>query len=300
MKIKVELEENEKERIDKYISKNSDIPRNEIKELIQLGNVLVNDETAKKQNKAVKNNDLISITDRINKEIEIKPEDIKINIVYEDDDLLVVNKETGMVVHPSFGHFNGTLVNALAFKYKDNLSDIGGNIRPGIVHRIDKDTSGLLIVAKTNKAHKILAKKLENHDIKRTYVAIVHGKLEFKLTHVNLPIGRSFKDRKKMVVREQKSKNAITHIQVLKSFNDYSLVECKLETGRTHQIRVHLSHINHPIVGDPVYGKDDAEKFGQYLHAKALEFNHPITNEKISLEIDLPNYFKEKWEKLIS
>ena len=227
------------------------------------------------------------------------PVEIPLKIVYEDQDVIVVNKPSGMIVHPSAGIYSGTLVNALLYHCQD-LSGINGVMRPGIVHRIDKETSGLLMVAKNDKAHKSLSEQLKEHSVTRRYVALVHGVIPHVHGKVNAPIGRDVNDRQKMAVTATNSKNAVTHFKVIERFKDYTLVECELETGRTHQIRVHLSHIGYPIVGDYTYsnGKNEFGVVGQCLHAKCLEFKHPITGAEMKLEAPLPKYFEEIIQKL--
>ena len=228
------------------------------------------------------------------KEINLKAQDIPLNVIYEDNDIIVINKPKGMVVHPANGNPDGTLVNAVMNKCKDSLSGIGGEIRPGIVHRLDKDTSGAIIVAKNDKAHIALSEQLKNHEVKKTYLALVRGIIKENEATINMPIARSKKDRKKMDV-DKDGKEAITHFKVLGRYkNKYTLLQINLETGRTHQIRVHLSHIGYPIIGDEVYsnGKNEWNVSGQCLHAWKLEFNHPITGKKISLEAEIPEYLK--------
>ncbi|MBX4210045.1 MAG: RluA family pseudouridine synthase [Mollicutes bacterium PWAP] len=278
-----------KERIDKYISNNSNISRNDIKTLIEMHAVSVNGIEVRKNKFNVKNGDLINISKLVQKEMSAKPENIEIDVIFEDKYLAVINKKSGMVVHPAPGHPGGTLVNALLHRFK-GLSNINGDIRPGIVHRIDKDTSGLLVVAKENQTHKALADLLRNHEIKRIYYAIVEGKMENKIYHINLPIARDDISRKKMIVSKHKSKNAVTHIYTEKIVGNKSLVRCELETGRTHQIRVHLNYIKHPVFGDPTYGSK-VDDFGQRLHAYKLSFIHPITKEKMYFEAPLPKEF---------
>ena len=222
------------------------------------------------------------------------------NIIYEDDDIIIINKPKGMVVHPANGNYEGTLVNAVMAKCKDSLSGIGGEIRPGIVHRLDKDTSGAIIVAKNDKAHVILSEQIKRHEVKKTYIALVRGIIKEDEATINMPIARSTKDRKKMAV-DSKGKNAITHFKVIKRIeksklkNKYTLLKINIETGRTHQIRVHLSHIGFPIVGDEVYsnGKNEFGIHGQCLHAWMLDFKHPITGKQMHIEAKLPQYFEE-------
>ena len=277
------------DRIDKYIAKNSSISRSDTKKLIEEKVIFVDDKLIRKANFRVKENSTIRITKIIYKEINAIPENIKIDVVHEDDDIIIINKKSGMVVHPAPGNYSGTLVNALLFRFK-KLSNINGKIRPGIVHRIDKDTSGLLVVAKHNESHRVLTNDIKNHKIKRTYLCWVKGKMENDVTHINLPIGRDPKNRKKMTITEINSKHAITHVYVEKILENKTLIRCELETGRTHQIRVHLAHIKHPILGDPLYGKK-VDDFGQKLHAYKLEFIHPITKKKIKFKVKPPKDF---------
>ena len=279
-------------RIDKYLSETDDInfTRNKIQRLIDDGNISVNNKKIKNSYK-VQNGDLIIIND-IQDEIDIKPEDIPIDIVYEDEDVIIVNKQSGMVVHPAPGNYTGTLVNALMHKSK-NLSKINGEFRPGIVHRIDKDTSGLLIIAKNDNAHAILADELKNKEIKRKYIALVEGIINHDTGSIDAPIGRDANDRKKMCVTSINSKNAVTHFRVIGRYKNTTLIECILDTGRTHQIRVHMKYIKHPVVNDPVYGKNNDGSFGQMLHAKEIEFIHPTTKKVMHFECDLPKEFIE-------
>lgn len=246
----------------------------------------------------VKQGDIVEIEEVEAKEIELKPQDIPLDIVYEDSDIIVVNKQKGLVVHPANGNPDGTLVNAIMNICKDSLSGIGGEIRPGIVHRLDKDTSGLIIIAKNDKAHINLSEQIKNREVKKTYIALVRGVISENEATINIPIARSTKDRKKMAVSKD-GKNAITHFKVLKRYDKYTLVEVKIETGRTHQIRVHMSHIGYPVVGDVVYsnGKNPFGVIGQMLHAQKLTFKHPITNKEINLEAPLPTYFIEVLNK---
>ena len=284
----------EKIRIDKYLSDNTEFTRNKIQKLIDNGNILVNGKSAKSSYK-VSNNDDITIVDE-EEDINIKPENIEIDIVYEDEDVIVVNKPSGMVVHPAPGNYSGTLVNALMYKSK-NLSTLNGEFRPGIVHRIDKDTSGLLIVAKNDKAHAILSDELKNKKIKRKYIALVDGIINHDTGTIDAPIGRDINDRKKMCVTNINSKDAITHFTVIDRLNKATFLECILDTGRTHQIRVHMKYINHPIVNDPVYNKNIYGDFGQMLHAKEIEFIHPKTKEVMKFTCDAPKEFYEILEK---
>lgn len=293
MNIKVN-EENVGKRIDSFIPMvQEDISRSMVQKLIEQKNIKVNGKETKHSYK-LKLNDEIEIFVPEAKEINLKAQDIPLNVIYEDNDIIVINKPKGMVVHPANGNPDGTLVNAVMNKCKDSLSGIGGEIRPGIVHRLDKDTSGAIIVAKNDKAHIALSEQLKNHEVKKTYLALVRGIIKENEATINMPIARSKKDRKKMDV-DKEGKEAITHFKVLGRYkNKYTLLQINLETGRTHQIRVHLSHIGYPIIGDEVYsnGKNEWNVSGQCLHAWKLEFNHPVTGEKISLEAEIPEYFK--------
>lgn len=293
MNIKVN-EENVGKRIDSFIPMvQEDISRSMVQKLIEQKNIKVNGKETKHSYK-LKLNDEIEIFVPEAKEIDLKAQDIPLNVIYEDNDIIVINKPKGMVVHPANGNPDGTLVNAVMNKCKDSLSGIGGEIRPGIVHRLDKDTSGAIIVAKNDKAHIALSEQLKNHEVKKTYLALVRGIIKENEATINMPIARSKKDRKKMDV-DKDGKEAITHFKVLGRYkNKYTLLQINLETGRTHQIRVHLSHIGYPIIGDEVYsnGKNEWNVIGQCLHAWKLEFIHPITGKKISLEAEIPEYLK--------
>ena len=284
-------------RLDKYLSEqNKDLSRVMIQRLIDSGNVTVNEKIVKASYK-VNVEDVIKVVVEEPKETTLKPEKLPLNVVYEDNDIIVINKEKGMVVHPGNGNLEGTLVNAVLERCKGSLSGIGGEIRPGIVHRLDKDTSGLIIVAKNDKAHIKLSEDLKNHNIKKTYLALVRGVVKENEATIDMPIGRSDNVRTKMAVKKN-GKNAITHFKVLKRYDGYTLLEIKIETGRTHQIRVHMAEIGYPVVGDMVYsnGKNPFNIEGQMLHAWKLEFNHPITNKKMELEAELPKYFKDVLE----
>ena len=296
-KIKVEVENLEKsERIDKYLSSKLDdnFSRAKIQKLIDEELILVNDKIIKSSYK-VSNGDVILITDK-EEDMSIKPEKMDIDIVYEDDDVIVINKKSGVVVHPAPGNYSGTLVNGLMYLSKD-LSHVNGEFRPGIVHRIDKDTSGLLIVAKNDKAHRILAEELKEKKIKRKYIALVSGVINHDVGEIDAPIGRDLSDRKKMCVTSVNSKDAITHFRVLERYKNASLIECELETGRTHQIRVHMKYINHPVINDPVYGKNNHGEFGQLLHAKEITFTHPTTKEVMTFSCNVPEEFNKILEE---
>ena len=288
------------ERLDVYISsKDENMTRSSAQRQIINGNVFVNGKKITKVAYKVSENDEIVVEKEEAKEIELKAQDIPIDVVYEDNDIIVVNKPKGMVVHPANGNPDGTLVNAIMAICKDSLSGIGGEIRPGIVHRLDKDTSGLLIVAKNDKAHVNMSEQIKKHEVKKTYVALVRGVVKENEATIDMPIGRSNSDRKKMAVTKT-GKNAVTHIKVLKRYDKYTLLEINIETGRTHQIRVHLAYIGYPIIGDYIYsnGKNEFGIIGQCLHAKSLEFKHPITGEKMKLEAPLPDYFQKVIEEL--
>lgn len=286
-------------RLDAYISsKEENMSRTNIQRLIEEGNVLVNGQK-KKISYKVQMGDNIEINIPEAKETNIRAENIPLEIVYEDKDIIVVNKPKGMVVHPANGNPDGTLVNAIMNICKDSLSGIGGEIRPGIVHRLDKDTSGLLIVAKNDLAHINMSKQIKDREVRKIYIALVKGNINENEATINMPIGRSTKDRKKMAVRKD-GKEAITHFKVLKRYGDYTLLKVKIDTGRTHQIRVHLAEIGYPVVGDMVYsrGKNEFGVEGQMLHAQSLEFKHPITGQEMHLEADLPQYFKNVLKEL--
>lgn len=294
--MKEKVVEMQKGRLDKACSEIfSDYSRSQIKQLLDGGNITVNGKT-EKANYKVKSGDVIRLEEPETKTLELRPENIPLDIVYEDDDVIVVNKPQGMVVHPAPGHDEHTLVNALL--YHCPLSTINGTFRPGIVHRIDKDTSGLLMVAKNDKAHRSLAKQLKDKTNIREYVALVHGRIAEDEGTINAPIGRSLKDRKKQAVVKD-GRNAVTHFEVLKRYRDYTFVKCILETGRTHQIRVHMKYIGHPLVGDPLYGpKKTIKGNGQFLHAGKLGFVHPTTGKLLVFEAPLPKIFQECLEKL--
>lgn len=286
-------EEYNGERIDKVISGSCDgISRSAVQKLIDDGNVTVNSLIITKNYK-VKSGDMVAVKIPKPRELEITAENIPLDIRYEDEDLLVVNKAKGMVVHPAAGNFDGTLVNALMYYCKDSLSGINGVIRPGIVHRIDKDTSGLLIVAKNDFAHISLAEQIKAHTFTREYQSVVYGKFKNEEGTVDAPIGRHPVERKKMTVTVKNSKNAVTHYRVVKQYKEFTHLALKLETGRTHQIRVHMSYIGHPVAGDPVYGPKKVIDYlgGQCLHAGLIGFKHPRTKAYIEVKSELPEYF---------
>lgn len=288
-------EENASDRIDKLLTELLDgFTRSAISRLVSEGCVCVNGSVVSKNYKC-KNKDLLTVTIPDAKPLEAKAENISLDIVYEDSDLLVVNKPKGMVVHPAAGNYDGTLVNALLYHCSDSLSGINGVIRPGIVHRIDKDTSGLLIVAKNDKSHLNLAEQIKEHSFHRAYQAVVYGNIKEDSGTVHKPIGRSPKDRKKMAVTDKNSKDAVTHYEVIRRYGNFTHIRCVLETGRTHQIRVHMASIGHPLAGDAVYGpkKVITSLHGQCLHAGEIGFVHPTTGEYMSFESPLPDYFNK-------
>lgn len=288
------------ERIDKFIAANiENITRSAVQGLIQSGNVTVNGKSVDKNYK-LRNNDEVKVNIPDPVPLDVTAENIPLDIVYEDEDLLVVNKPKGMVVHPAVGNYTGTLVNALLYHCVDGLSGINGVMRPGIVHRIDKNTSGLLIVAKSDRAHMGLAQQIKEHSFTREYEAVVIGNIKNDSGTVDAPIGRHPIDRKKMAVTDKNSKNAVTHYQVLQRHKGFTHLRLILETGRTHQIRVHMSYIGHPVAGDDVYGnkKDKLPFEGQCLHAKKIGFIHPVTGEYLEFTSDLPQYFKNFLKKI--
>ncbi len=285
-------------RLDQYIAgRCMDLSRSYIQKLIKESRVTINKNIQTKTKTAVQESDIVNVFLPDPKELEIKPQDIPLDILYEDNDVLVVNKPKGMVVHPAPGHYEDTLVNAVLYHCRDNLSGINGVLRPGIVHRIDKDTTGALIVCKNDKAHQKIADQLRAHTITRSYRAIVYNNFSEDEGMINAPIGRHPTNRKKRMVTEKNSKEAITHYKVLDHLNHkFNYIECRLETGRTHQIRVHMSHIGHPLLGDEVYGPVNS-KFknlqGQTLHAATIGFIHPTTEEYMEFSAPLPDYFEK-------
>lgn len=284
-------------RLDKYI-KIEDMPRSQIQRLIDEGNASVNGKTAKGSLK-LKTGDIIEITVPEPQEPDIRAENIPLDIVYEDEHMLVINKPQGMVVHPAPGNYEGTLVNALMYHCRDSLSGINGVMRPGIVHRIDKDTSGLLLVAKTDKAHLSLSEQIKNKTAHRHYVCLVCGIVKSKKGIIDAPIGRHPANRLKMAVTPNNSKEAVTRFEVIEYLNNATYVACDLETGRTHQIRVHMSYIGHPVIGDPLYLNKNAYNLkGQALHAERIAFDHPVTGERMEFSVPLPEYFEELLERL--
>ena len=288
------------ERIDAALARLApELSRSAAQKLLEGGGVLLNGRPARKSDR-LSEGDTLELTLPEVQEVALEAENIPLDIVYEDADVIVVNKPKGLVVHPAAGHWSGTLVNALMYHCRDSLSGIGGELRPGIVHRIDKDTSGLLIAAKNDHAHRALAAQLKDHTLARTYACIVCGNIREDSGTIDAPIGRHPADRKKMAVTEKNSRSAVTHWRVLERFSGYTLVECKLETGRTHQIRVHMAYRGHPILGDMVYGhkKPELGQDSQCLHAKELRFVHPRTGQLVTVCCELPDYFIALLEKL--
>ena len=279
------------ERLDKYLAANTNYSRAMISKMLEANYIKVNNKIEKASYK-VKENDSIEILDGFKEEIDITPTKMDINIVYEDEHIMIVNKPSGLVVHPGSGNHDNTLVNGLMY-YTNNLSDCNGEERPGIVHRIDKDTSGLLMIAKTNEAHQILTEYFKNKKVKREYLALITGVFPHETATIDAPIGRDPKDRKKMTVTADNSKEAVTHLKVLKRYKEYTLVSLKLDTGRTHQIRVHMKYIGYPVYNDPVYTNKKTTEFGQFLHSYKMEFDHPITKEHMSFECPMPTEMQE-------
>ncbi len=288
----------DKVRIDQYLTEKLDISRSKVQKLIKEEKVLVNDKVVS-ANYLTKVGDNIEVNSDLDYEIDIEPEDIPIDVLYEDDYLLIVNKESGMVVHPAAGNYSHTLVNALLYRF--NLSHKDDKIRPGIVHRIDKDTSGVLVVAKDDKTHELLSEMIKEKKVERKYIALVNGIIMHDAGEIDAPIGRDTVNRQKMMVTADNSKDAITHFRVLKRYKNENktLIECKLDTGRTHQIRVHMEYIGYPIYNDPVYGKNKhTTPFGQFLHSKSIRFIHPITGKEIYYETELPKEFQDYLDTL--
>ena len=276
----ISVEENEEKRIDKYLSEKLEISRSKIQKLIQEEKVLVNDKVVS-NSYSVKMEDVISVNDNLDYTISVEPEDLPLTVVYEDDDLLVINKESGMVVHPAPGHYHGTLVNALLYRYGKLAGD---DFRPGIVHRLDKDTSGLMLVAKTEEMLEKLSTMISEKQVERKYLAIVEGVIPHETGTVDAPIGRDLRNRQKMAVTDVNAREAITHFKVLERFPKHTLIECILDTGRTHQIRVHMAYIGHPVMNDPLYGKGKTD-FGQMLHSYHIRFIHPKTGKEMEFEV---------------
>lgn len=295
MILHVDSEDKVNIRLDSFIKNYSDLSRTYIASLIDEGYVEVNNNIIEKPSYKTKINDVINVTEKEIEVLDIVPENLPLDILYEDDDILIINKARGMVVHPSNGHESGTLVNAIMYHCKDKLSSINGVIRPGIVHRIDKDTSGILCICKNDESHKNIAAQFKEHSNVRKYLAIVKGDVSKDSGEINKPIGRDKRNRLRMAI-DKDGKEAITRFKVLKRFNAYTYIECELLTGRTHQIRVHMKDLGYPLLGDLLYGKVDRnfkDLDGQVLHAYYLEFNHPRTNERMVFKSDLPEYFTQ-------
>ena len=288
------VEDREGLRIDLYLVDILDLSRSKIQKLIKDNKVMVNGSIVS-SSYTVKIGDLIDVVLDIQYEEDIVPEDIDLDILYEDDDLIILNKKSGMVVHPAAGHFHGTLVNALLYKYPLNSGD---RLRPGIVHRLDKDTSGVMIVAKNEWAHEKLALMISKKEVERKYLAIISGVIKNDSGTIDAPIGRDRNNRQKMAVTDLNGKEAITHFRVLERFNNNTLIECKLETGRTHQIRVHMAYIGYPVFNDPLYGRGKATSFGQMLHSYSIKFNHPRTGKELLYTVDPPVEFQEELNRL--
>ena len=281
-------------RIDSYLADKLSISRSKVQKLIKEDKVQVNGKNIN-ANYLVKANDEIAINDDLNYEITIEPENIPLDVIYEDNDLMVINKESGMVVHPAPGHYTKTLVNALLYRF--NISKTS-NMRPGIVHRLDKDTSGLMLVAKNEETHEKLASMIDNKEVERHYLAITEGVIKSDTGTIDAPIGRDPNNRQKMQVTDVNAKNAITHFKVLERFKKNTLIACILETGRTHQTRVHLAYIGYPILNDPTYSKGKCSEFGQMLHSTSIKFKHPRTNEELYFKVEPPQEFKDKLKEL--
>lgn len=290
----IEVKDEIEERVDSFLAKELNISRSKVQKLIKQGLVTVNEKVVS-SNYIVKCGDLISVNDDLNFEYSLEAEDIDIDVVYEDSDLLVINKASGMVVHPAPGHYSHTLVNALLYRFQ--ISG-GEKYRPGIVHRLDKDTSGLMMVAKGEKTHEKLSRMIANKEVERHYLAIVDGVIKHDTGTIDAPIGRDANNRQKMAVTDVHGKEAVTHFRVLETFSNHTLVECILDTGRTHQIRVHMAYIGHPVSNDPLYGRGKSTEFGQMLHSKSIKFKHPTTGKELFFEVDPPKEFLEKLEKL--
>lgn len=288
--------EEEGKRLDSFLSLELEISRSKVQKLIKEGKVFVNGKVVNSSYQ-VRVDDEIEVNDELDYEINVEPEDIPLDIVYEDDDLIIINKKSGMVVHPAPGHYTGTLVNALLYKYGKLTGD---KFRPGIVHRLDKDTSGLMIVAKNEEMLEKLSKMISKKEVERKYLAIVNGLIKHDTGTIDAPIGRDLNNRQKMAVTDVNSKDAITHFKVLERFDNNTLLECILDTGRTHQIRVHLSYIGYPVNNDPLYGKGKCTEFGQMLHSYSIKFKHPRTGKDISYTVDAPKEFNDKLNELRS
>ena len=290
----IKVEEETTSRLDTYLAEKLELSRSKIQKLIKEDLVTVNGKNVNGSYQ-VKLNDEIEVNDDLDYEMKVEPENIPLDIVYEDDDLLVINKPSGMVVHPAAGHYTGTLVNALLYHFNIESKD---KIRPGIVHRLDKDTSGVMLVAKNEWTHERLSDMISKKEVKRHYLAIVNGLIKHDTGTIDAPIGRDPNNRQQMTVTDINAKDAITHFRVLKQYKENTLLECILETGRTHQIRVHLAYIGYPVNNDPTYCKKKATDFGQMLHSKYIEFNHPRTNKLLSFTVEPPKEFQDKINEL--
>ena len=290
----IKVEEETTSRLDTYLAEKLELSRSKIQKLIKEDLVTVNGKNVNGSYQ-VKLNDEIEVNDDLDYEMKVEPENIPLDIIYEDDDLLVINKPSGMVVHPAAGHYTGTLVNALLYHFNIESKD---KIRPGIVHRLDKDTSGVMLVAKNEWTHERLSDMISKKEVKRHYLAIVNGLIKHDTGTIDDPIGRDPNNRQQMTVTDINAKDAITHFRVLKQYKENTLLECILETGRTHQIRVHLAYIGHPVNNDPTYCKKKATDFGQMLHSKYIEFLHPRTNKLLSFTVDAPKEFQDKINEL--
>lgn len=289
-----EVEEQDGLRIDSYLASKMELSRSKIQKLIQEDQVLVNGKTVNRSY-CVKMGDIIDVEEDLDYELHVVAEDLPLDIVYEDDDLIVLNKASGMVVHPAPGHYTGTLVNALLYRYKLTSGEAS---RPGIVHRLDKDTSGLMLVAKNEWTHEKLSEMIASKEVERKYVAIVEGVIKHDTGEIDAPIGRDSNNRQKMAVTDVHGKEAITHFRVLERFQNHTYIECKLETGRTHQIRVHMAYIGYPVLNDPLYGRGKCTEFGQMLHSYSIRFQHPRTGKELFFQVDAPQEFQEKLEEL--
>ena len=294
MNFEIQVTSEVEKRIDSYLADELNLSRSKIQKLVKQGLVTVNEKVVS-NNYVVKLGDIIIVNDDLNYEISIEAEDIPLDIVYEDDDLLVINKASGMVVHPAPGHYSGTLVNALLYRFQ---LEGGEKYRPGIVHRLDKDTSGLMLVAKNEKTHEALSMMIANKEVERHYLAIVDGVIKHDTGTIDAPIGRDPNNRQKMAVTDVHGKESITHFKVLETFSNHTLVECILETGRTHQIRVHMAYIGYPVSNDPMYGRGKSTEFGQMLHSKSIKFKHPSTGKELFFEVDPPQEFLDNLEQL--
>ncbi len=290
----IEVVEEVDSRLDSYLSEKLEVSRSKVQKLIKEKLVNVNGKVVSSSYQ-VKQGDMIEVNDDLNYETKVEAEDIPLDIVYEDDDMLIINKKSGMVVHPAPGHYTGTLVNALLYRFDINAGD---KLRPGIVHRLDKDTSGLMMVAKNDEMLDKLSNMIGKKEVERKYLAIVDGVIKHDTGTIDAPIGRDVNNRQKMAVTDINAKDAITHFRVLERFNNNTLIECTLETGRTHQIRVHLAYIGYPVKNDPAYGRGKTTEFGQMLHSYSIKFTHPRTGKKLEYEVDAPEEFLTVLEEL--